>query len=55
MQKAVIKIGVMAISLALTGCASIVNGSNQVVSVETRLNGQLLHGATCQLANPKGT
>ncbi|MFD2365340.1 hypothetical protein [Pseudoduganella sp. GCM10020061] len=55
MQKFLIKVGVLGVCLALTGCASIVNGSNQVVSVETRLNGQPLAGATCQLVNPKGT
>lgn len=55
MQKMIIKFAVLAASLALTGCASIVNGSNQVVSVETRMNGQPLAGASCQLVNPKGT
>lgn len=39
----------------LTGCASIVNGQNQVVSVETRYKGQALVGANCQLNNGKGT
>lgn len=39
----------------LTGCASIVNGNNQVVSVETRYKGQQLAGASCQLVNGKGT
>lgn len=39
----------------LTGCASIVNGNNQVVSVEARHKGQQLIGATCQLKNDKGT
>lgn len=38
-----------------TGCASIVNGQNQVVSVETRYKGQSLAGASCQLNNGKGT
>ena len=40
---------------ALTGCASIVNGHNQIVSVETRHKGQQLAGASCQLVNGKGT
>lgn len=39
---------------ALTGCASIVNGNTQVVSVETRLRGEQVPGAQCELENPKG-
>lgn len=39
----------------LTGCASIVNGQNQSVSVETRSNGATLVGANCTLTNNKGT
>jgi len=42
-------------SIALTGCASIVNGNNQVISVEARHKGQQVVGATCTLVNPKGT
>lgn len=41
---------------ALTGCASIVSGSNQPVSVETVSNtGQQVAGASCKLVNDKGT
>lgn len=40
---------------SLSGCASIVNGSNQAVSVEARHKGQQVVGAQCSLANPKGT
>lgn len=47
--------GVAFASSALTGCASIVNGSNQVVSVEAIHKGLQVTGATCQLVNPKGT
>ncbi|WP_206732374.1 hypothetical protein [Janthinobacterium sp. 17J80-10] len=39
----------------LVGCASIVNGTSQVVSVETRHNGQQVVGANCSMVNPKGT
>ena len=39
----------------LTGCASIVNGSNQVLSVETASREGKVIGATCELKNPKGT
>jgi hypothetical protein len=42
-------------SSLLTGCASIVNGTNQVVSVEARNKGQQVVGATCKLENGKGT
>ncbi|WP_424067598.1 hypothetical protein [Paraburkholderia sp.] len=39
-----------------TGCASIVGGSNQSVSVETRsATGEMIAGANCKLENPKGT
>lgn len=40
--------------LALTGCASIVNGTNQNVSLETRSGGSALSGAACSLTNDKG-
>jgi hypothetical protein len=46
---------VAVMTIALTGCASIVNGNNQVVSVEARHKGQQVVGATCTLVNPKGT
>jgi len=39
---------------ALTGCASIVGGANQPVSVETRMSGAPVTGATCKLSNDKG-
>jgi hypothetical protein len=45
----------VASSSVLTGCASIVNGTNQVVSVEARNKGQQVVGATCKLDNGKGT
>lgn len=40
---------------SLTGCASIVNGSSQVLSVETHHKGEAVVGASCRLVNPKGT
>ncbi|HYD58768.1 MAG TPA: hypothetical protein VEC35_00335 [Noviherbaspirillum sp.] len=48
-------IGALAGVSTLTGCASIVNGHNQVVSVETRYKGQQVSGASCRLDNGKGT
>lgn len=39
-----------------TGCASIVSGTNQSVSLETRSKeGQAVMGANCKLSNNKGT
>jgi hypothetical protein len=38
-----------------SGCASIVSGHNQSVSVETRHSGQSITGANCTLTNNKGT
>ena len=43
-------------SLLFTGCASIVTGQNQALSVETiAQNGSQVSGANCRLANDKGT
>jgi hypothetical protein len=39
----------------LTGCASIVSGHNQPVSVEARHAGKPVTGAQCKLDNDKGT
>jgi hypothetical protein len=39
-----------------TGCASIVGGTNQSISLETRSNaGEPVAGVNCKLENPKGT
>lgn len=38
-----------------TGCASIVNGTNQPLSVESRAKGKMVSGANCRLNNDKGT
>jgi len=43
------------LSVLATGCASIVNGQNQSVSVDTRYQGNQVAGAGCQLSNNKGT
>ena len=40
--------------VSLTGCASIVNGQNQSLSVETRTAGNPVSGANCTLTNNKG-
>jgi hypothetical protein len=41
-------------SAQLAGCASIVAGKNQPISVETRHKGQTVRGAHCELLNDKG-
>lgn len=42
-------------ALQFAGCASIVNGQNQSVSVETRTESGPVAGANCKLTNNKGT
>jgi len=39
----------------LTGCASIVNGTGQNLTIEARKDGALVSGASCKLINDKGT
>lgn len=52
MFKSIISLAITAVGLgALTGCASIVNGTHQPVSVHTGSVG----GASCVLENDKGT
>jgi hypothetical protein len=48
-------IGMLAVSTLTTGCASIVSGSNQSVSVETHKKGTQISSASCKLSNDKGT
>jgi hypothetical protein len=45
----------LAVATQFVGCASIVNGQNQSVSVETRTDAGSIAGAKCQLSNNKGT
>lgn len=51
----VILVALLLSSGLFAGCASIVGGTNQVVSVETRDNDQPHSGAKCKLTNSKGT
>lgn len=37
------------------GCASIVNGTSQVITVETHQSATPVSGASCEMANSKGT
>jgi hypothetical protein len=46
---------IVAAACLSTGCASIVSGQNQSVSVVTKNNGVDVSGAKCQLTNDKGT
>lgn len=43
------------LSLLTTGCASIVGGQNQSVSISTDAQGMQVSGASCSLENDKGT
>ncbi len=45
----------VAATFTFTGCASIVSGNNQSLSVTTQKNGSDLAGAKCSLVNDKGT
>ncbi|QOY95143.1 hypothetical protein IM543_04420 [Massilia sp. UMI-21] len=45
---------VLAIAANLTGCASIVSGTSQIVSVETHQPSGKVDGASCKLENEKG-
>jgi hypothetical protein len=49
------KLALLPVIMAMTGCASIVNGSNQSISVETRSESGMVSGANCRLSNNKGT
>lgn len=51
-----VTLAAVAAAAQLTGCASIVGGTNQPVSVETHLSdGSQVAGANCKLTNNKGT
>jgi len=51
-----VSVCVVAASVSLAGgCASIVNGTTQVVSVEAHQNEQRVEGARCEMVNSKGT
>ncbi len=45
----------VAATFTFTGCASIVSGNNQSLSVTTQKNGSDVAGAKCSLVNDKGT
>lgn len=52
--RSILSLAVVAVSASLTGCASIVSGTNQIVSVETLQATGKVDGATCKLQNDKG-
>lgn len=52
--RAILSLGVIAAATSLTGCASIVSGTSQIVSVETLHSGAKVEGASCKLENEKG-
>lgn len=48
------KVLLLTVMTQLVGCASIVNGQNQSVSVETKTESGVVSGASCKLTNNKG-
>ncbi|MEH6437115.1 hypothetical protein [Massilia sp. DD77] len=52
--RTIISLAVIAAAGNLTGCASIVSGTSQVVSVETMQPTGRVDGASCKLENEKG-
>lgn len=50
----ILPLAVVAAAGSLTGCASIVSGTSQIVSVETMQASGKVDGATCKLENDKG-
>ncbi len=48
-------LGLLLVTSQIVGCASIVNGQNQSVSIETRDDTGVVTGANCKLSNNKGT
>ena len=55
MTRPLFMIAAAALATQMVGCASIVNGQNQSVSVETRTETGPIAGANCKLSNNKGT
>lgn len=53
-MRAGLGLAAIAVFASLTGCASIVSGTNQVVSVETHAPAGAVSGASCKLQNEKG-
>lgn len=49
------RMGFLATVALLSGCASIADGKNQVLSVETRNKSVPVVGSNCKLTNDKGT
>jgi hypothetical protein len=53
-MRMIVTAAVLAAAGGLTGCASIVSGTNQVVSVATMQHSDKVVGAVCKLENDKG-
>ena len=51
---AAVKVAALAALVITTGCASIVSGTSQIVSVETMSEAGKVDGASCKLENDKG-
>ena len=50
------RIAILAVSIAATGCASVMNDTTHSMKVETKTEaGQLITGAECKLSNDRGS
>lgn len=54
-MRTLLSVMLLCIAALSTGCASIVTGHNQSLSVETRSKGEAVSGSACTLQNNKGT
>ncbi|WP_454737184.1 hypothetical protein [Cupriavidus necator] len=54
MNERILLAAAAALSVGCTGCATILRGTTQHVSVEVRKDARLVAGATCTLSNDKG-
>ena len=55
MLRSILSFAFSAAAILLTGCASIVGGVNQPLSVTTKNDGVIVSGAKCSLTNDKGS
>jgi hypothetical protein len=54
-MKKLFAVGIAGLAATATGCASIVSGHNQTLSIEAKSKGTQVAGANCKLSNDKGT
>ena len=54
MARPIIIASAFSVALLASGCASMLSGTTQSVSIEAIADGRPVHGATCRLSNTKG-